>query len=120
MIVACPTAMPATSVIALLGPVLPENGMPRARPRERGCDACAPATATARHATAATRIKIIWTSQLMLKFEGYQTRHQSRRLNSCPGATAKEPNMQTFRTIALVLLGVVLGAGVVVMRDTVR
>ena len=28
--------------------------------------------------------------------------------------------MQTFRTIALVLLGVVLGAGVVVMRDTVR
>jgi hypothetical protein len=28
--------------------------------------------------------------------------------------------MQTFRTIGLVLLGVVLGAGAFVMRDTVR
>src|SRR5687767_2075946 len=35
--VTCPTATPATSVMAFIGPVCPGNGIPKSRPRGRVC-----------------------------------------------------------------------------------
>jgi hypothetical protein len=53
--VTCPTAIPATSVMALKGPGCPENGMPKSRPRDRVCARPESMVAAAQSSTRATR-----------------------------------------------------------------